>query len=96
MNDLRFNEEDFPSFLEDCIRAQKLERKEEGIARLAIDKGWAHLSDKQKYVLKQALAPFIYDECSFCGDEIPWCEMAFAEINGQNCSGCYHQLNKDD
>lgn len=69
--------------------------KEAGICKLVIDKGFESLTDKQKYIFENAISHFVYDECSRCGNEIPWGEMLSAEVNGNMCGWC-QQLSRDD
>ena len=96
MNADRFSEEGFNDFLRELIEQKRLsDDKEEGIAKLIIDKGFNSLTDKQKYVFTNSISPYVFDECSRCHLEIPWCEMSAAEDNGGRCSWC-QQLGRDD
>ncbi|MDD3386132.1 MAG: hypothetical protein PHN30_10515 [Bacteroidales bacterium] len=96
MDSSRYSEEDFNSFLQELIDTKRLsDSKEEGIASLVIDKGFEALSDKQKFVFEKSISHYVYDECSRCGGEIPWCEMSAAEDNGGKCSWC-QQLGRND
>jgi hypothetical protein len=96
METKRFLEEDFNDFLQELIKNKKLnDTKEEGIANLVIDKGYNSLSDKQKFVFEKAISHYVINECSRCGEDIPWCEMLAAEDNGGKCSWC-QQLGRDD
>lgn len=50
--------------MSELVDGQRLnDSKEFGIAKLAIEKGYAELTDKQKFVLKSAIKDFIYDDC---------------------------------
>jgi hypothetical protein len=96
MNNKRYLEEDFTDFIKELIDNKKLnDSKEEGIAKLVVDKGFDFLSDKQKITFEKAISYYIYDKCNRCGEDIPWCEMSAAEDNGGLCSWC-QQLSRDD
>lgn len=96
MNRSRYAEEDFNEFLQKLIDTKRLsDSKEEGIAKLVIDKGFDTLSEKQKFVFENSISFFVYEECSRCKLEIPWCEMSAAEDNGEKCSWC-QQLGRDE
>lgn len=96
MDSSRYSEEDFDGFLQELIDTKRLsDSKEEGIAKLVIDKGFEALSEKQKFVFENSISHYVYDECSRCGLEIPWVEMSAAEDNGGMCSWC-QQLSRDD
>ncbi len=93
----RYSEEGFNEFLQELIDNKRLNNsKEEGIAKLVIEKGFEVLSEKQRFVFEKAISPFIYDECKRCGLEILWCEMSAAEDNGRLCSWCQQMSRKDD
>ena len=93
----RFLEEDFTSFIQELVDNKRLnDLKEEGIAKLVIDKGFEFLTEKQKFVFEESINQYVYDECSRCGEEIPWCEMSAAEDNGNLCSWCQQVGSKDD
>lgn len=97
MNTERFSEEDFNGFLLELINGHKFSTsKEEGIAKLVLDKGFEALSVKQKFVFEKELSHYVYDECSRCGDYIPWCEMSGAEDNGGMCGWCQQLSLHDD
>ena len=96
MEQKRYLGEDFNNFIKELIDNKRLnDSKEEGIAKLVIDKGFDSLSDKQKFVFEEAISHYVYDECSRCGLEIPWIEMSAAEDNGRMCSWC-QQLSRND
>ena len=96
MDSSRYLEDDFNGFIEELIENKRLnDSKEEGIARLVIDKGFDSLSDKQKFVFEKSISHYVYDECSRCGLDIPWIEMSAAEDNGGMCSWC-QQLSRND
>ena len=96
MENSRYSEEDFNDFVQELIDTKRLsDSKEEGIARLVIDKGFESLSEKQKFVFEKSISYYVYGECSRCKLEIPWCEMSAAEDNGGKCSWC-QQLGRDD
>jgi len=93
----RYSEEDFADFMQELIENKRLnEPKEYGIVKLVIDKGYDSLSDKQKFVFEKSIDPFVFDKCSRCGIEIPWCEMSAAEDNGHMCSWCQQLSSHDD
>lgn len=97
MNPKRYNEEDFPDFLQDLIANNRLnDSKQEGITKLVIDKGYEVLTSKQKHVFEQAIDIYTYEECSRCGEDIPWSEMSAAEDNGKICSWCAQLTSHDD
>ncbi len=97
MEEKRFLEEDFSDFLAELVEGERLnESKEYGIAKLAIDGGYATLSEKQKYVLKNSIKDFIYDDCLRCSSPIPWNEMYATEEYGQYCSWCHHMMDKGE
>ena len=96
MDAKRFLENDLNDFLKELIDNKRLnDSTEEGITKLVIDKGYNSLSDKQKFVFKNAISHYVIDECTRCGEDIPWCEMSAAEDNGGMCSWC-QQLGRDD
>ena len=84
------SEDGFAEFVEELIRFSKLidDEKGEGIARFAIDNGFEKLSDKQTGALWYSIKDFIYEKCSQCSVEIPWCEMLDAIDNDGLCSCC--------
>lgn len=97
MDTSRYSEEGFDSFLKELIENSRLsDAKEEGIAKLVIDKGFDSLSEKQKFVFLKSIDPYVYDKCSRCGCEIPWFEMSDAEYNGGLCSWCQQLSSHDD
>ena len=97
MKEKRFLEEDFADFLFVFVDGKRLnDSKEFGLAKLEIEKGYAELTDKQKFVLKSAIKDFIYDDCLRCSSPIPWSEMYATEEYGQYCSWCKHMMEKDD
>lgn len=97
MDTSRYSEEDFSGFIQELIDTKRLsDSKEEGIAKLVIDKGFDSLSDKQKFVFEKAISHYVYDECERCHGEIPWCEMSAAEDNGGLCSWCQQLSSHDD
>jgi hypothetical protein len=97
MDTSRYSEEGFYDFLQELIENKRLsDAKEEGIAKLVIDKGFDSLSEKQKFVFEKSIDPYVFDKCKRCGCEIPWCEMSAAEDNGNLCSWCQQLGSKDD
>ncbi len=97
MDQSRYSEEDFTSFLQELIDNKRLnEAKEYGIAKLVIDKGFESLSDKQRFVFEKSIDFYVYDKCARCGVEIPWCEMSVAEDNGHMCSWCQQLSSHND
>lgn len=96
MEKRRYLEEDFNDFIQELIDGKRLnDTKEEGIAKHVIDKGFDTLSEKQKFVFEKAISYYVYEECTRCGEEIPWSEMSAAEDNGGMCSWC-QQLSRND
>lgn len=96
MDTERYREEDFNGFITELIDGDRFnDSKEDGIAKLVVDKGYETLSDRQKFVFDNSISHFIYDECSRCFLEIPWTEMSGAEDNGGMCSWC-QQLSRND
>lgn len=97
MDKKRYKEEDFNSFIESLLKGRNFnDSKEEGIAKLAIDKGFDSLTDSQRYVFEQSIKPYLIEKCLRCEENIAWNEMLFAEDNGRLCSYCYHVSNKED
>ncbi|MCG3167150.1 MAG: hypothetical protein POELPBGB_02934 [Bacteroidia bacterium] len=97
MNTERFLEEDFGSFVEELLSLQRFnDSKEIGIAKLAQDMGYKHLTPKQKFVFEKSIDPYLIEECSRCGEDIPWSEMSAAEDNGQLCSWCQQLTSHDN
>lgn len=93
----RYEEEDFPDFINQVIDMGHLEKKEEGIAKLMLDVSYKKLSSKQQYVIDEnVVSPFYTDSCERCCSDIPWCEMYFAYDNGGYCSWCARSMEKDD
>jgi len=94
MNENRYLEEDFSDFLQELIDGDRFnDTKENGIAKLTIDKGYEHLSNAQKHVLKNAISHYVCEEC-VRGCEIPWTEMSTTEFNGGMCGSCHHTWQK--
>jgi hypothetical protein len=97
MDTSRYSEEGFESFLQELIENNRLsDSKEEGIAKLVIDKGFDALSEKQKFVFEKSISYCVFDKCARCGCEIPWSEMSAAEDNGALCSWCQQLSSHDD
>ena len=90
----RYNEEDFPGFVQDLIQSGRIEGKEAGIAKQMIDKGYGSLTEKQRYVFDKMIENNSVDECKGCACDIPWCEMLEALDNGGYCSYCQHMMEK--
>ncbi|WP_412476638.1 hypothetical protein [Flavobacterium sp. TBRC 19031] len=96
METKRYHEEDFGGFIQELLDGKRFnDSKEEGIAKLVIDRGYDALTDKQRFVFEKAISHYEYDECSRCGHDIPWSEMSAAEDNGGMCSWC-QQLSRND
>ena len=88
---------EFAEFLRLLISMKHLDGAVEGITKLVINKGLGALTDKQRYVFDRDVAdPYITEECSRCGSNIPWSEMYEAHDNGGLCGWCDHMLSKDD
>ncbi|MDX8339764.1 hypothetical protein SLH46_11255 [Draconibacterium sp. IB214405] len=97
MRELNYTGDDFAAFIEELIDSHRFsDSKEEGIARLVVDKGFEALSDKQGYVFENSIDPYVVSECKRCGCEVPWCEMSAVEFNGGLCSWCWQLSSKDD
>ncbi len=97
IDERRFYDEDFSSYLKDIIRLGELENPSLGITALVIDKGIESLSPKQKFIFtKEIIDHYYVDECSSCPNDIPWCEMLEAVDNGGKCGWCAHRDSKDD
>ena len=63
LNRERYKEEDFKSFVEELLNRKRFnDSKEEGIAKLVIDKGFEALSEKQKFVFENSISYHIYNE----------------------------------
>lgn len=77
-------------YLKELISSNRLEDKESGIAKLAIDKGCEVLSPKQRYVFDKIVENYCVSSCSRCGSDIPWPEMLDALDNGGLCGYCRH------
>lgn len=93
----RYQEDDFYSFVEEIIKLGRLDGKELGIAKWAIDNGYENLSEKQKFIFETSFEPFILDSCSRCPEDIPWCEMVFAvDISDGQCTWCYQTNSHED
>lgn len=92
-----YSAEGFEDFLRELIETKRLDgSKEVGIAKLVIDKGIDSLSEKQRFAFEDSIDHYIFNECSRCHSEIPWCEMSAAEDNGGLCSWCNQVGSKDD
>ena len=81
----------FEDYLKDII--DNIKDDVQGIAKLAIDKGFDNLSYKQQYVLKQGIEDEIMNECPDCGEQIGYEDMAIAIFNGR-CSFCQNRWDK--
>lgn len=92
----RFSEDDFKEYVEDLIESDRIEGKEAGIAKLAIDQGYNSLSDKQRFVFDKTIKENSVELCERCGAPIPWSEMIEALDNGGYCNYCQHMMEKDD
>ena len=69
--------------------------KVKGIAKLAIDKGFDNLTEKQQYTLNKGIETEIMTECpnENCKESISYEDMQTAIYNGQ-CSLCQSRLDK--
>jgi len=92
--ELRYQEDDFNGFLQELIKSDRLESKEEGITKLVLDKGYDALSQKQKYVFDKMIGDNTVQECERCACDIPWSEMLEALDNGGYCNYCQHMMEK--
>ncbi len=96
IQEIDYNDEDFIRFLKELLDSNMYEQADdydemfEGIAKLAIDKGWDNLSERQQKVIKIRIEQICPNRCSHCLDSIPWCEMMFAIEHGGMCSHCVH------
>lgn len=96
MDESRFRGEAFEEFINSLIEDKRFkDKKEEGIAKFVLDKGYKELSEKQKFVFRESLSHYTQNDCSRCGLEIPWEEMYESWYNGGFCGGCAHQINKE-
>jgi hypothetical protein len=68
--------------------------KVQGIAKLAIDKGFDMLSDKQQFILKEGISDYILEECPNCGIHIDYEDMENAIFNNR-CQDCENDWNKN-
>lgn len=90
----KYNEEGLSAFIEELIDSNRLEGMEADIAKLMLDKGYASLSKKQRYIFDKSIENHTIDECQLCGVDIPWCEMLEALVNGGYCGYCQHMMEK--
>jgi len=96
MEQARYLEEDLNEFLQLLIDTERFnDQKEVGITKFVIEQGFEKLSSKQKFIFNKAIEEYVFEECSRCGNEIPWSEMSAAEDNGGLCSWC-QQLGRND
>lgn len=79
---------DFENYLETLIARGSFKGVALGIAKQAIDRGQASLSEKQMAVLDQVLVPYVIVECQLCGSGFEWAEMDDAWHNGSYHSHC--------
>ena len=97
MEDTRFREDDFNSFLDELLRMKALDGAAEGITKLVKDKGIEALTLKQRYVFdKEVIGMHTRESCEGCVVDIPWSEMSSAVDNGGYCSWCENVRNKKD
>ena len=96
INGERYNEEGFEGFVQDLINSQRLNDMEVGISKRMLDKGYDHLSEKQKYVFNKMIERNTINECRRCGCDIPLSEMAEALDNGGYCNYCQYMKEKID
>lgn len=70
----------------------------EGIGKLIVDQGVSTLTDKQLiyFICVGLLESDNYvSECSRCTEPIPWCEMIYAVVEGDEyCGYCRHMYEK--
>lgn len=92
--ELRNTNPDFLAYVQYILDNDVLTSKEAGITTLMLDKGYDVLSEKQKYVFDKMIEEHSVKECSHCGQDIPWIEMAAARENGGMCSWCQRQWEK--
>lgn len=67
--------------------------KVQGIAKLAVDKGFGYLSSAQKHTLEKGISDFLIKECPNCGEEVSYEDMQATIWNG-HCSYCEHKWQK--
>jgi RNA polymerase-binding transcription factor DksA len=91
---LRNTDPNFLGFVQELIDLGILDNKQKGIAARMLDKGYESLSEKQKYVFDKMIEEHSLQECSHCGQTIPWEEITAAQANGGMCSWCQHQWEK--
>ncbi len=96
MNAENYSGDEFIQFINELISQNRFsDNKEVGISKLVIEKGFETLTEKQKFVFKNAISHYVQDECSRCRLEIPWSEMSATEHNGGMCSWC-EQMTRND
>lgn len=88
---------DFNNFLNELIEKDGLivNGKTIEIIKLVIDKGFASLSDEQKYVFENAIDDYVPGECSGCYRPIPWYDMYPNELIYM-CGECEKRLGRQD
>ncbi len=96
METQNFTGDDFNDYINELIKLNRFsEKKEVGIAKLVIDKGFECLTEKQRFIFKNSIDLYVLSECKRCHLEIPWCKMSATEFNGGLCSWC-EQLCRND
>ncbi|KIA90926.1 hypothetical protein OC25_23795 [Pedobacter kyungheensis] len=97
MNSKRFSEYDFKEYLQQLVNLNALDDPALGISKFVLANDYDSLSKNQKFVFDKAIMEGTYyvDQCSRCGNDIPWSEMLFAEDNGNQCSWCSQVGRKD-
>ena len=83
----------FEEYLQDILENID-DVKIQGIVKLAIDKGFNKLSEKQQFSLKNGVADYIMEECPNCETHIDYEDMGIAISNGR-CSNCENDWNKN-
>ena len=82
----------FEEYLKDIIE-NIYDSTTEGIAKLAIDKGFDNLSEKQQFILKEGISDYIIEECPNCGIKINYEDMD-ETINNGRCYDCQNHWEK--
>lgn len=97
MNENRYFEEDFNSYLDELLDIGALDGAALGITKFLRDNEYSALSEGQKYTFNNEVIKFhSVNECTRCSNDVPWSEMNEAADNGGYCGWCIHQIEKED
>lgn len=90
-NHLDIDEQEFTEFLQQLLDMKHLENPAQGITHKVIADGVDDLSRKQRFVFERdVMGVYVTEECSICGNPIPWSEMYEAWNNGGICAQHTH------